>query len=58
MTVVNCFVRDCRFQVRGVCERSAVDLDKTGSCKSFNRTPGFLVGVGHDKRLRGALEEG
>jgi hypothetical protein len=40
-----------------VCERSAVDLDKTGSCKSFNRTPGFLVGVGHDKRLRGALEE-
>ncbi|MGD0803541.1 MAG: hypothetical protein ABSA11_05645 [Candidatus Bathyarchaeia archaeon] len=52
MTQVNCFMVDCRHRFREVCQKPAVEVDKSGRCVSFDRIPGYLMGHGYDARFK------
>lgn len=49
MIRVNCFVHDCRHQVRYNCELPIAEMGKTGQCQSFAREKGRVRRTVDDK---------
>jgi hypothetical protein len=41
---VNCFVADCKYQVRYNCQKQIIEVNKVGTCKSFIHDPARFRG--------------